>query len=820
MDESKRQPEEHEVLAEIHSVISNNPDFGTKRVANSIKSNNPDWHIGDKRVSKIYKKYKSSMSSEDTGSSPWNVAPAAPSPEAASPWAVSPFQTSNPFKSPESPPTPSETEPEPDVVSSAVMEDLPAKEETSAFSTAFEPAAEEAPAASSAWTSAPVAEETAQPSAWTSAASEAVEKVQEAVEEVVQQTPESVVKEETVVEKEVEPEVPQVEETASSAWTSAPAQEEPSASAWTAAPVQEEVSPVKVEEEVEKAPVKETEVVEEPIHVEEVAAPVEEHVEEAPAAVVEEVAEEVPVVTSSAWTTAPVHKETSSTWTTAPVQEEAAKDVVEDVAEVGPADAKQFAEEAGVAVAEPVVEAVQVEDEVELISASSPWTSAPTQEEVKEIAEVVKEVEPVEETPAPVVEEVISTPVEIEEEQVPAPIIDSPVEEEPVTASAWNTTPTQEEVAVKKVAEIPAVVEPIVETPKPVVETHEPVAASPVEEEVTTSAWNTQPLQNAAPVVESVKEEVVAAVEEVAAPVVEAAAVVKTKVEEEAPAASSAWNTTPVQKEAKTVVVEKVVEPVKEVAAEPVQEPVAIEKKVEVMETLSKEVVVATETVVEDAPLDKKAIANAFDGVDSYKVDSVVKVKKVPNVEAAAAKSADAPGACGACGIACRPGCGDCSSAAYSPIFCSFGNSPWTSTRLRSFTLSKQCRTRRGTLPLCLARSPLTPPHAPKPAAHTQHTTQHVKKEEHVVWNAAPKPNATTTEKVKDKTRHAVEDAKDIAAKVTSTVEGYKNDSVAKVKKIKEERKVAKEEKKAEKKKEKKAEESAGACGLCGCTVM
>ncbi|KAG1707408.1 hypothetical protein DVH05_026611 [Phytophthora capsici] len=111
------------------------------------------------------------------------------------------------------------------------------------------------------------------------------------------------------------------------------------------------------------------------------------------------------------------------------------------------------------------------------------------------------------------------------------------------------------------------------------------------------------------------------------------------------------------------------------------------------------------------------------------------------------------------------------------------------------------------------------PPHVPKPAAHTQHA----KKEEHVVWNAAPKPNATTTEKVKDKTRHAVEDAKDIAAKVTSTVEGYKNDSVAKVKKIKEERKVAKEEKKAEKKKEKKekkAEESAGACGLCGCTVM
>ncbi|KAG7379279.1 hypothetical protein PHYPSEUDO_008775 [Phytophthora pseudosyringae] len=107
--------------------------------------------------------------------------------------------------------------------------------------------------------------------------------------------------------------------------------------------------------------------------------------------------------------------------------------------------------------------------------------------------------------------------------------------------------------------------------------------------------------------------------------------------------------------------------------------------------------------------------------------------------------------------------------------------------------------------------------HATKPAA----PAQHAKKEEHVVWNAAPKPNAGTAEKIKDKTRHAVEDAKDAAAKVTSTVEGYKNDSVAKVKKIKEERKVAKEEKKSSDKKDKKhTEESAGACGLCGCTVM
>ncbi|TDH73603.1 hypothetical protein CCR75_008457 [Bremia lactucae] len=93
-----------------------------------------------------------------------------------------------------------------------------------------------------------------------------------------------------------------------------------------------------------------------------------------------------------------------------------------------------------------------------------------------------------------------------------------------------------------------------------------------------------------------------------------------------------------------------------------------------------------------------------------------------------------------------------------------------------------------------------------------------MKTEEHAVWNAAPKPNVSTSEKVKDKTRNMLEDAKDIKAKVTSTVEGYKNDSVAKVKKMKQERKLNQEVKKAEK--EKKAEESAGACGLCGCTVM
>ncbi|CAH0480185.1 unnamed protein product [Peronospora belbahrii] len=112
--------------------------------------------------------------------------------------------------------------------------------------------------------------------------------------------------------------------------------------------------------------------------------------------------------------------------------------------------------------------------------------------------------------------------------------------------------------------------------------------------------------------------------------------------------------------------------------------------------------------------------------------------------------------------------------------------------------------------------APVAGQELPQAAKPTPAHSKHAKKEENVIWNAAPKPNASAAEKVKDKTRKVVEDAKDITAKVTSTVEGYKNDSVAKVKKMKEERKAAKHEKKTDKK---KAEESAGACG-CSCTVM
>lgn len=45
----KTQPDEHEVLAAIHEIIGENPDFGVKRVASSIKGQNPHWTLGDKR---------------------------------------------------------------------------------------------------------------------------------------------------------------------------------------------------------------------------------------------------------------------------------------------------------------------------------------------------------------------------------------------------------------------------------------------------------------------------------------------------------------------------------------------------------------------------------------------------------------------------------------------------------------------------------------------------------------------------------------------------------------------------------------------------
>ncbi|KUF89558.1 Ankyrin-1 [Phytophthora nicotianae] len=528
MDENKRQPEEHEVLAEIHSVISNNPEFGSKRVASSIKSSNPDWHIGDKRARGT-----------------WHPPPPVPAPRPRA-RGLCPLPDQQPVQVPEVQSPPAETEPEPDVVSSAVTKDLPAKEPvSSAFSSAFEPEKDEAPA-SSAWTAAPVqAEEIAQTSPWTSAATETSELVQETVEKPTEKTPQPVVEKvaapvekevvsevrEEVVEREAEPETQEQVEEITSRGICCECVDDGSCSG-DPKPVVEETEPAVEEVAVEE----EAPVVEESTAIEE---PVKESVEETVAHVEEVVVprekEQEQAATSSAWTTTLVQEEPVSAWTTAPVKEEPAvnKPVVEEVEKVAE---EPFQKETTPVVTEPVVEPVE---KVEEAPVASPWTSAPVHKAVESAAPVPEKVAEVAET----------------------------------------------------------VKEPVKETPAPVVE--EP--AIPV------------------------KEEVAAVVEEVAAPVAAVAVV-----EKEVPAASSAWNTTPVQEEVKAVVVEKI-ETVKESAAEPQKEFVVKETVAETKESSAsavKEVVVATEAVFEDAKIDKKAIANAFDGVSSYKVDSVSRSRR------------------------------------------------------------------------------------------------------------------------------------------------------------------------------------------------
>lgn len=117
--------------------------------------------------------------------------------------------------------------------------------------------------------------------------------------------------------------------------------------------------------------------------------------------------------------------------------------------------------------------------------------------------------------------------------------------------------------------------------------------------------------------------------------------------------------------------------------------------------------------------------------------------------------------------------------------------------------------------------APVAGQEPPKPAAPASKPKKEKKpkEEEHVVWNAAPKPDAGLAEKTKDKARSAVEDLKDKAAHVTSNIEGYTKDSVLKAKIKKEEFDQKRKEAKHDKKEGKKEADS-GACGLCGCTIQ
>ncbi|CAI5725549.1 unnamed protein product [Peronospora destructor] len=507
-------------------------------------------------VNKLLKQHKSSTSMSSENSSPWNSVPAASaSPKTVSPWAVSPFQTSNPFKSPETSSSLTETEPEPDVVSSAVIKHLPATTKSaSAFSAAFELSKEtEEPIALSVWTMAPIAkaEETVSASGWTSAAPDAAEQVKQQeplapVEESIAPVEKEVVTEEMAAAEEEESGAAGT----TSARTSVPVQEA-AASAWTMAHFVKETAVVEKAGAAVVAVSTPVEPAEEtlPLVVDEIVVPHKEEKEESFCAA------------SAAWTTASVKEASSNAWTSALVLDE----VVPVVVKVEADAERPVVQEK---VVEPVVETAAVEEEAVPVKIVTPELAVATLEPAEEKAELVT--------------------------MARKPVAEPLIEQDGLPTGAWNSTSVQEEV-MKETA---------------------PVKEEPTKQELV--------------------ELDVAPVEEIAA---------FAEAEKVAFATVSAWSTTLVQE-----ITADEIETIKEV--KPIQEPAAVEEVTkEAPVAAVKDVLMATELVVENGKVDKKAIANAFDGVASYKFDSVSKAKKIPTVEAAAAKSADAPGACGTCGV-------------------------------------------------------------------------------------------------------------------------------------------------------------------------
>ncbi|KAI9921461.1 hypothetical protein PsorP6_000307 [Peronosclerospora sorghi] len=196
--------------------------------------------------------------------------------------------------------------------------------------------------------------------------------------------------------------------------------------------------------------------------------------------------------------------------------------------------------------------------------------------------------------------------------------------------------------------------QPLEETPESVVETPDTAVAASIEPvpdaliekyAPPTNAWNSSPVQerdvNGSSVsVKSTKQQTTVMVKKRMAP-----GAVVTEAEELSPTATSAWLEQEIKVDVAEVMVEKV---------ETIQEIPTAEHDVDANEKNSrvavKQVVTAT-SAVEGAKIDKKAIANAFDGVAKYRVDSITNIKMVPSREATAFKSAVTPEECGACGI-------------------------------------------------------------------------------------------------------------------------------------------------------------------------
>ncbi|CAI5740087.1 unnamed protein product [Hyaloperonospora brassicae] len=609
-------------------------------------------------VHKHVKKHHSfsSMSSENS-SSPWNVAPAV-SPESATPWAVSPFQTRNPFKSPVKSSLPTETEPEPDSASHAAVKDVPSKEEsTPVLAAAFEPAskvesAEKRAASSSVWAVPPVveAEQTPPPSAWTSAVPVAAEEVKETSSALAKEVcaPDDGEAGEEVKESNVKHDESKVRKQIDDDTTGAETVEEASASAWTTAPVQAKaeskpavVEPAAEEESsAEEAEVSDDSLGDSPVAVTSVMDP--------PAPMVDEFV----VLHNEAADEGTSVSTSDGSWTTESVQEEAPPAATEvgnmpkesvsatetagsatKAAVVCPAVADPAAADAAVAdpsvantvvgdssVSDPAV--AKAEEESSCIDkasseTSSAWTVAPTQTEKSEATLC---------TPAPVRDEVT-----------------------PATVARL--------VSVVKAAKpaVPDTSDPAAAASKSMVKVHV------TEDAPSTSAWNTTPVEEGVlktdvPITEDSGKQKPAAFAEAkkVEPITPPAKEVAVAAEKDTPSSSSTWNATPVREEVKAGTVKKSTEPAKKAGV--VQKHAIVDDKTtnvtkETPVAAAKGVVIATEVVSKDSTIDKKAIANAFDGVASYEANSVAHPKKAPSVEAAITRPADVPGACGACGI-------------------------------------------------------------------------------------------------------------------------------------------------------------------------
>uniref|UniRef100_A0AAV1VGM7 Uncharacterized protein n=1 Tax=Peronospora matthiolae TaxID=2874970 RepID=A0AAV1VGM7_9STRA len=390
---------------------------------------------------------------------------------------------------------------------------------------------------------------------------------------------------------------------AASAWTVAPVQNKTSeANDCAATPVREEVSPAKVATLVP--------VVKTPEPIAESSEPIVESCEP--------VVETSEPIAAASKPMAEVHvaedAPSTSTWNSAPVQVKVLKEVA--LAAVDTIEQKFELTDESV---KPHAEEVVVETEKETPPSSSAWNAAPAQEQVK-AALVEKSTKPVKE--AELVQKhviVDNKPKNVTKATPIAAVKEVVVEAEketPLSSSAWNATLAQKEMKA-------AVVEKSMKPAKEAESVQKHVIVDNKPKNVT-------------------KATPIAAVKEV---VVEA--------EKETPPSSSAWNAAPAQKEMKAAVVDKPTKPAKE--AELVQKHVIVDNEPKNVTKATpvaavKEAVVTTEAMAEDAKIDKKAIANAFDGVASYEVNSVAKPKKIPMVEAAVSRPADAPGACGTCG--------------------------------------------------------------------------------------------------------------------------------------------------------------------------